>query len=213
MPMMKRIRDCLRPIFRMAKGMQECKDSCKLEGDKLVINRVKYGIEDIGKLPANLSVYLAAEKSDSKTIVFHGELSPYSNFHSSPSTIKNEKFHSTEQWIQYQKCLWSGDSYTANMILKSEDPLKAKHLSSRIKDYDPERWRNDGHNVCFTSIKEKFVQNQLLMNMLKATKPKTLTKASNDKVWETGIPLRDFDVLKEDKWYGRGWLSETLHTI
>ena len=40
----KRIRDYLRPIFRMAKGMQEYKDKCKLEGDKLVINRVKYGI-------------------------------------------------------------------------------------------------------------------------------------------------------------------------
>ena len=50
----KRIRDHLRPIFRMAKGMQEYKDSCKLEGDKLVINGVKYGIEDIGKLPSNL---------------------------------------------------------------------------------------------------------------------------------------------------------------
>ena len=40
----KRIRDCLRIIFRIAKGMQEYKDSCKLEGDKLVINGVKYGV-------------------------------------------------------------------------------------------------------------------------------------------------------------------------
>ena len=40
----KRIRDCLRIIFRMVKGMQEYKDSCKLEGDKLVINGVKYGV-------------------------------------------------------------------------------------------------------------------------------------------------------------------------
>ena len=90
----KRIRDCLRPIFRMVKGMQEYKDSCKLEGDKLVINGVKYGIEDIGKLPSNLLAYLAAEKSNSKSIVFHGELSPYSNFNPGPFTINNEKLHS-----------------------------------------------------------------------------------------------------------------------
>ena len=106
----KRIRDRLRPVFRMAKRMQEYKDKCKLEGDKLVINRVKYGIEDIGKLPANLSAYLAAEKSNSNMNAFHGELSPYSNFHPSLFIINNEKFHSAEHCIQYQKGLLSGDS-------------------------------------------------------------------------------------------------------
>ena len=145
--------------------------------------------------------------------MFHGELSPYSNFHPSPFTINNEKFHSAEQWIQYQKCLLSGDSYTANMILKSDDPLEAKHLSYRIKGFDAERWKSDEYNLCFTGIKEKFVQNPLLMNILKATKPKFLAEATNDKLWGTGIPFRDFDALKEDKWYGRGWLSEMLHTI
>ena len=103
----KKIRDCLRPILQMAKRMSEYKDNCKLEGNKLVINVTKYGIEDLGKLPPNLSAYLAAEKSDSETIVFHGELSLYSNFHPSPFTINNEKLHSAEQWIKYQKCLLS----------------------------------------------------------------------------------------------------------
>ena len=37
----KRISNCLRSILRMAKGMQEYKDKCKLEGVKLVINRVE----------------------------------------------------------------------------------------------------------------------------------------------------------------------------
>ena len=197
----------------MVKGMQECKDSCKLEGDKLVINGVKYGIENIGKLPSNLLANLAAEKSYSKSIVFHGELSPCSNFHPSLFTINNEKIHSAEQWIQYQKCLLSGDSYTANMILKRDDPLEAKCLSYRIKGFDPERWRSDGYDLYFAGIKEKFIQNPLLMNMLKATEPKILAEATNDKLWGTQIPLRDFDALKEDKWYGRGWLCEMLHTI
>ena len=106
--------------------MQEYKDKCKLEENKLVINGVKYGIKDRGKLPTNLSAYLAAEKSDSNTITFHGELSPCSNFHPSQFIINNKKFHSAEHWIQYQKCLLSGDSYTGNMILRSEDPLEAK---------------------------------------------------------------------------------------
>ena len=119
----------------MAMRMSEYKDNCKLESDKLVINGTKYGIEDLGKLPPNLSAYLVAEKSESGTIVFHGELSLYSNFHPSPFTINNEKFHSAEQWIQYQKCLLSGDSYTANQILKCDDPLEAKRLSFLDKGF------------------------------------------------------------------------------
>ena len=209
----KKIRDHPRPILQMAKRMSEYKDNCKLEGDKLIINGTKYGIEDLGKLPPNLSAYLAAEKSDSETVVFHGEFSPYSNFHPSPFTINNEKFHSAEQWIQYQKCLLSGDSYTANQILKCDDSLKAKRLSYRIKGFDPDRWRDDGFELCYAGIKEKFTQNPLLMHMLKVTAPKTLVEASNDKLWGTGIPLRDYDALKTNKWHGKGWLSDMLHKI
>ena len=58
----KNIRDQPRPIFRMAKGMPEYKDKCKLDGDRLVINGIQYDIEDIGKLPPDLVVYQAAEK-------------------------------------------------------------------------------------------------------------------------------------------------------
>ena len=182
---------------------------CKLEGDKLVINRTKYGIEDLGKLPPNLSAYLVAKKSDSETIVFHGELSPYSNFHPSPFTINNKKFHSAEQWIQYQKCLLSGDSYTANLILKCDDPLEAKRLNYRKKGFDPDRWRDDGFELCFADIEEKFTQNHLL---LKVTAPKTLAE-SHDKLLGTSIPLRDSDALKTNKWHGKGWLLDMLHKI
>ena len=79
--------------------MAEYKENCRMEGEKLIINSTKYGIEDLGKLPSNLSAYLAAEKSNEDTIVFHGELSPYSNFHRSVFIVNNERFHSSEQWI------------------------------------------------------------------------------------------------------------------
>ena len=72
-------------------------------GDKLLINGVKYGLDVIHRLPMGLEAYRAAEKSDNDTIAFHGELSPLSNFHHSPFTIDNHIFHSTDQWIQYQK--------------------------------------------------------------------------------------------------------------
>ena len=86
----KKTRDGLWPVYKML----EYKDNCRMEEDKLVINGSMYGIEDLGRLPSNLSAYLAAEKSDSETIVFHGKLSPHSNFHHSPFTINNDPLSS-----------------------------------------------------------------------------------------------------------------------
>ena len=49
--------------------------------------------------------------------------------------------------------------------------------------------------------------------MLKETKELTLAEASKDKLWGTGIPLRDVNVLNVAKWENRGWLLEVLHSI
>ena len=52
-----------------------------------------------------------------------------------------------------------------------------------------------------------------LLQMLKTTYPKTLVEATLDKQWETGVHLRDPNVLKKEKWYGMGWMSSILSTI
>ena len=206
-------RDKLRPILRLAKTLPEYKDNTKLIGDKLIINGVKYSIDDIHMLPAGLEAYRAAEKNDANTIAFHGELSPYSNFHPSPFIIGEHSFHSTEQWIQYQKSLMFGDSYTANLILQTDSAIEAKRLSHKITGVDHTKWKLDGYEKCVTGIMAKFDQNPFLKLMLLSTKPKLLVEASTDKLWGTGVGLRDTNVLKRNSWTGQGWLSKMLHQI
>ena len=209
----KQKRDKLRPILRLAKTLPEYKDNTKLIGDKLMINETKYSVDDLHRLPAGLEAYRAAEKNDADTIAFHGELSPYSNFHPSPFTIGEHTFHSTEQWIQYQKSLMFGDSYTANLILRTDSAIKAKRLSHKITGVDHIKWKLDGFEKCVTGIKAKFDQNPLLKSMLLSTKPKLLVEATTDKLWGTGVGLRDSNVLKHNHWTGHGWLSKILHHI
>ena len=83
--------------------MQAYKDKSKLEDDKSVINGVRYRVNDLTKLPTDLAPYKAAQKEDKEKIVFHGELSPYSNFHTSHFVMNNVQFKSSEHWIRYQK--------------------------------------------------------------------------------------------------------------
>ena len=181
--------------------------------DKLIINGISYGIDNIHTLPLELVAYKAAEKSNETHLVFAGELSPYSNLHKSPFTINGQEFHSSEQWIQYQKALAFGDSYTANVILQTESALDCKRLSYKIKGVDIKKWHNEGYDLRFDGVREKFVQNPPLLVLLKSTTPKILAEATLDRLWGTGIALRDTNALNTGKWNSTGWLSKMLMAI
>ena len=181
--------------------------------DKLIINGNSYGVEDIPTLPPDLAIYKAAEKSNDTHLVFTRELSPYANLHRSPFTINGQQFHSSEQWMQYQKALAFGNSYTANLILQSKTAIECKRLSYRIKGVDVEKWHNEGYELCYDGIREKFAQNKPLLSLLKTTTPKILVEATSDHLWGTGITLRDTCALDINKWSSTGWLSHMLITI
>ena len=151
-PHIKKRRDCLLPIYHLAKSLPEYHDKCRLTGDKLVINFISYQIEDISKLPPDLAAFKSSEKSNDTHLVFAGELSPYSNFHPSPFIINGQTFHSSEQWVQYQKALTFGDSYMANQILQTDTALECKCLSHNINGVDNEKWKSVGYELCFDGI-------------------------------------------------------------
>ena len=197
----------------MAKSLPQYREKLRLQGDKLVINGTHYGVKDILRLPPDLAAYKAAQKSDSTTIVFHGELSPYSNFHSIPFVIDGQKFPTSKHYIQYSKAMMFGDTFTANAILKATAPYEVKKLGYQINGVNRDEWCKCGYEVCFTGVAEKFNQNPNLMSMLRATKGLTIAEALNDKLWGTGIPLRDRCVLSQSLWVSRGWLSGMLHEI
>ena len=76
-----------------------------------------------------------------------------------------------------------------------------------------EKWRAEGFELCLKGVEAKFKQNKELWSMLKTMEPKTLVEASNDRLWGTGISLKDTHVLDSRRWHGKGWLSEMLHII
>ena len=209
----KRNRDKLRPIWKLAKSQSAYRDRCKLSGDRLVINGITYTVNDLHTLPEDLAPYKSAQHENHEFIAFHGEHSPWSNFHQSYFEIDGHRYHSSEQWIQYSKAMLFGDSYTANKVLQSNSPHECKRLSYQINGVNNEKWRAEGFELCMKGIEAKFKQNRDLWSMLKTTEPKTLVEASKDKLWGTGIPLNDTHVLNSRKWHGKGWLSEMLHIV
>ena len=103
-----------------------------MQGDKLVISGTYFSINDLARLPPKLAAFKAAQKTDLKSIVFHGELSPYLHFHHTPFNIDDQEFSTSEHYIQYCKAMYFGDTFTVNAILNSSTPYEAKKLSYQI---------------------------------------------------------------------------------
>ena len=212
-PYIKRNRDRLRPILRLAKNSQKYKDKCRLENDILVLDGNRYTIDDIATLPEEVAAYKSAQKVDDNSLAFHGEFSPFSNFHKSPFIWKQVNFHCAEQFIQYQKAVTANDTIVVEEVLKCGTALEAKKLGYRIKGFNMQKWSTEGYDICHEGIKSKFVQNPLLLQMLKATGKKVIVEASTDKLWGTGVVLRDNQVLNPNRWHNVGWMSSILMDI
>ena len=209
----KRNRDTLRPILKLAKSLPDYRDKSKLVEDRLIINGTIYTVHNLHQLRNELAPYKATQKVNDTTISFSGELSPWSNLHRSPFEMNGIKFTTAEQWIQYTKSILFGDTSTSDQILNSENAMEAKWLGYKIHGYDPKIWHEKGYSLCLPGIKAKFNQNPTLLKMLKTTSPKLLVESTIDKIWGTGVPLKENDALNREKWYNSGWLSSMLMDI
>ena len=136
----KQKRASLQPILKLALRTEGYKGKCKLDRDQLIIKGSKYNIDTLHKLPDDLALYKANQKSNKECLIFHGQHTPLSNFHTSPFIIEDKKFSSSEQYIQYKKACHFHDYSTAEKIKQSKYPINAKTLSRNITNYDRDAW-------------------------------------------------------------------------
>ena len=151
----KRARDKLHPVLKHIKTNAKYKDKSRIQGDKPVVDGMKYTMDNIGELVAEIAAYKAAERTNNKHLIFHGEISPYSNFHPGRFILDGLEFATAEHYIQYQKSLFFGDSVMANQILKSATALDAKKLSYKIENFDKHQWILEGYSICERGVRAK----------------------------------------------------------
>ena len=59
----KRMWDKLLPILKSAKSLPAYHEKSRLDGDKLLINGTRYSVDELDRLPTEITAYKAAEKS------------------------------------------------------------------------------------------------------------------------------------------------------
>ena len=151
-PHMKKARDILRPILKLVKSQTQYKDKCKLQNDKLVVNGISYSIDDLHRLLPDLAPYKVAQKEDNDTITFHGCLSSWLNFHTSPFALEGKRFKTAEHWMQYSKATYFGDTQTASEIINNDTPQEAKRLGYQVAAFNIHQWREHGYVLSIKGV-------------------------------------------------------------
>ena len=91
--------------------------------------------------------------------------------------------------------------------------MDSKDISRDIKNFDRKSWNEVAEEICYEGVKQKFLQNQHLLEALLKTGEKTLVESSYDDVWGTGIPLSNNSCLVKENWKSTGILGRMLMNI
>ena len=134
--------------------------------------------------------------------------------------IKGEKaklhFFNTEQYFMYVKAITFGDYETAEKILKTKDPKKAKELGREVKGYDDNIWSKIRYKIMVDANKYKYSQNDDLKELIlnPDIADKGFVEASPyDLHWGCGFRENDPSADDETKWKGQNLLGKALDEV
>ena len=209
----KDARRILRPYLKAARRKPNYQRRCKLEGGTLIIKGLSYTVDDLDKLPADLSGFNISSTTDETSFGYFGYMNPFSNFHTTRFNLNGIDYHCGEQFIQHSKAKFFNNEDVAKKILNCGTASGCKRLAREITNYDNDMWKRTAKENCLPGIRAKFVQNPVLQNMLLETGDKTIVECCADPVWGNGIPLNDENCLDKRRWSGQGLMGEMLEEV
>ena len=213
-PEVERKRRTMLPILRAARHIDNYKKQIRLEKDKVVIKGKDYDMSNIHDLPDDLNAFTVTSKETENVVGYFGELNPMSNFFPAPFTLDGQHYISSEQYIQASKAKLFNDLDVYNQIMGCKCSADCKEFSRKIRGVDNAKWDTMAADICRPGIREKFVQNPILLEILvKRTGAKCIVECAKDRLWGTGIPLSQEDCLNSDRWISPGIMGKILEDI
>ena len=137
-----------------------------------------------------------------------------SNWYESGFSFYGDVFPTAEHWMMWQKAQAFRDWDTAAKVLEATSPDAAKKLGKQVKPYSDATWSEARVPLMKVGLRQKFAQNERLMNDLLSTGSAALAEASpKDTVWGIGVGKDDPGSADLGKWHGRNLLGITLMEV
>lgn len=143
-------------------------------------------------------------------LAFRGEMSTFSNFYTKPFIVEGHRFTSVEQYFQYSKAEFYGDSVMARKLLFTTNPARLQTLGDRLyTNKEFEEWVDFSREVLYKGIYAKFSQNPSLKKDLLSTGDYQLYEATMDRFYGCGINLTS-KAWEDQSWEGQNLSGRAL---
>lgn len=198
----KRLRDDSILLSRVAKAAAKLPKykSAKIRDYKLILNGKEYAPNELEQLPRQLRPSTLSTPRSQEAVAFFSRHSVFSNHYQSPFKLKGIMFNNMEQYLAFRRAKLAGREDLASQALDSDTPAEAKSILNRLKNTQTEVWSEQRANIAAEGPREKFRQNQFLLECLLSTRGLHIGEASKDTVWGTGLTLNDPKVLDHASW-------------
>ena len=114
----------------------------RLVVDKILINGRLYSTGEMSLIPKELQSSNVCTITKGGVTAFYTSDSPLSNHHPSRFTVNNRQFETVEQYFMYHKATHFQDKNTAEQIMLTSDPKRAKQLGKRVQNFNLKDWRS-----------------------------------------------------------------------
>ena len=181
--------------------------------DKLTIEGITYTADTLNNIPSQYHPQHTKEVGEN-IIAFYTKNSPLSNFYQCQFSQEGVVYSSAEQYVAHQKAIVFNDTETADKIITTADPARAKALGRRVKGFNLKLWGQRRQDIMMEALTLKFGQNPELKSKLAATKKKTLVEANPfDKFWGAGLSLHSPKLENQREWPGHNMLGKNLMAL
>ena len=154
-------------VVKKARGMKKYENKIRLEGNKIILSGVSYGVEDIDKLPDDIHPRdICTQRKGNVTFFFRCD-SPLSNHHRCDIKHEGKVFNCSEQLYFYRKAEVCGDKEAMKAIKLEPNPKIQKQLGSAVQTNDD--WDNKKIDIMTETTRKKFTQNPRLRDFLLGT--------------------------------------------
>ena len=147
-------------------------------------------------------------------LFFWGNADYMSNWHKASFELHGLTFNCSEQYMMYSKAMLFGDTYHADLIMKTKSQSDQKAYGRKVSNYDDTVWNNARVEIVYEACLAKFEQNPSLKEQLIATGNLHLVEASPyDKIWGIGLDENHPDATHPARWQGMNLLGEVLMEV
>ncbi len=138
----------------------------------------------------------------------------FSQWFPSPFRADRTRYATAEHWMMVHKARLFSDEPTAQAILATDDPRKAKALGREVAGFDRATWASARTAIVVDGNRRKFAAHRAMAAFLLKTKTAILVEASPvDPIWGIGLSADHPNASRPEKWPGENLLGFCLMQV